>query len=1043
LIRYNMMNCSICGAENIPEAKFCRACGTSLQEHSKEIIVVTEPINVNRFMIKNRFKILKKLGKGGMGEVLLAEDLKLKRKVAIKSILKSSLADNTSKIRFLREAQTASQLDHTNICTIYEIYEEDEKDYIVMQYIDGVTLDQIVGAKKLSIDKILDISVQVCEGMIEAHAKDIIHRDIKPGNIIIDNKGTVKILDFGLAKFTDDATDKTGAGADSDLTQKGFVMGTIAYISPEQAKGKDLDRRSDIFSFGVVLYEMLEGKNPFRVDEQIETLYNVLNKKIEFERDIPAELKEIVSKALEKDRGKRYPDFASLKEDLDAFQEFYARLKERKAQARVTEIINLEEQEKILEEAQKTSDKENLGEMVDRIKRMKASTERVEPTRKKSFKPLWAVPIVALALIVVLFQVFKNKEKNISPNAIKEGRFYIYLHPLENETGDTPVAEMLNYLLLESLNQFAEFKIIDRATALSTVGQQSEGSEATAAQNPTGAGKIEQPIPAALKQKFNIDIRFELSGAIKKARDTYTIDAYLKSEAEGTKPVRIPASGLNKDSFLQTQVDMLADGVYRHVFPDQTKKPEIKRLERIYGNNWTTFADFYTGLGYFNKVEYSKAEKYFKKSQDLLISKYYLSQIYYFIGKRDEALELIHQVISLVDKLTPSLQARARAMEARLNFKFNDEVKYLEQLKDEFPFSPDILFELGEAYFHHANPIKAMEYYQQVLALDKDYSKALNHLGYCYSYIGDHTQALKAFERYSELDQTPNSFDSLGDGHFYYGQLEFARSMKISAVSQTDEQISYPYQTLADIYILKGEYEQANLALKKYRHLERDKSAEAYVLAKQAFMQYNDRQYPQALELIDQSLAAHDAVDINDSTTPEVHWLKGLILLALDKLAESKEQLQWLDRFRIQFNLDKDNFKAAYKYFIHLNALILEKENRLPEAEETFKALLAMKNSLSYWITYYNYQFFHTEYTRFLSRQKKYQEALDQLSQCLNFNGNYLPALWVKADLLEKLNKGDEAKPVYEKIAELYGQSGEKNYYRNRLKEKLRPLPVH
>ena len=1021
------MECSVCGAENVKNAKFCKACGASLGGGSKEIALVTEQLPTDRFVIKDRFKILKKLGKGGMGEVLLAEDVKLGRKVAIKSIIRTNLSDTTSKIRFLREAQTASQLDHTNICTIYEIYEEDERDYIVMQYIDGVTLDQIIGVKKLSIDKIIDISIQVCNGMIEAHNKEIIHRDIKPGNIMIDNKGVVKILDFGLAKFTSDSAVKTDGRVDSDLTQKGFVMGTVAYISPEQAKGKPLDKRTDIFSFGVVLYEMIEAQNPFRVDEQIETLYNVLNKKVEFTRDIPEELKEIVRKALEKDRENRCPDFASLKEDLEAFQEFYARLKARNAESRVTEIIDFTEQAQILEEVQKTSDKENLGEMVDRIKKMKASTERVEPTQNRKLKFLLALPILLLLLIAGYFLVIKSKDTG---PLVKTGEtFYIYLHPFENKTGDKNLPEMLDYLLLESLNQFDEFKTIDKDMALSLMEKD-----------------IEPVDYQLLKSKFNINIKFELTGKVSKESDFYTVDARLSpmDKEKGSKSYPLTSTGKALDSFLSIQVETLTRQTYDHLFAAKHRDLHMKKVVAIFGSKWEAFSNFYAGFLFHKRLEPGKAEYYLKKSQDLLISKYYLADLYYFRGRRKEAADIIDEMMPNIGKLPPSLQLKVQAIRARLIYDYNKEIEYWNRLKDRVPYSKEVFYQLGEAHFHHANPQEAIKSYNEALKLDPRYSNALNHLGYCYSYLGEHSMAIQFFLDYRTLDETANSFDSLGDGYFFSGELVNAIAMKERAVlpDENNERLSYPYQTLADIYILRDQYEKAKQELENYLQWEKADRNKASVLATRAYINYKDRQYPRALELIDQSLQTHDSRDIKDNTA-EAHWLKGLISLALDNLAAAKKELQWLNQFKEKYHLDKDNFHEAFKYLIHLEALILEKENQLQESDQRFKLLINdMKYKLSYWTTYFNYQFFHTEYVKFLTRNQRDNDALLEVNRCLEFSGNYIPALCLKAQILEKYNQLEEVKSVYEKIAELLGESDEENYQRNLLKNKMKQYQI-
>ena len=1007
------MKCSECGAENTADAKFCKTCGEPLEPApSRDITLVSEKLTMRNRVIKNRFKVIKKLGKGGMGEVFLAEDIKLKRKVAIKSILTQTLSETSSKARFLREAQTASQLDHPNICTIYEIYEEDDRDYIVMQYVDGITIDQITKLKPLSINKILDIAIQVCDGMIEAHSKEIIHRDIKPGNIMVDKNGVVKILDFGLAKFSSESASKRNISVDTNLTEKGIVLGTVSYLSPEQASGKPLDLRTDIFSFGILLYELLEGKNPFKEEEQISTLYNVLKKEVEFNREMPEALKNIIRKILEKDKKKRYPDFSLLKDDLEQFRLDYARWKEPQVAEGGTEIIDYREQEKLLKELQKSSDNEELGDIVYRIKKFKASTERVPSNKKRKIKLLLIPTVLILVLAAVLLLTRKT-----GTSWVNEGeKFYIYLHNFENKTGEKPLSEMIDHLLVESLNQFDEFKTINKETALSITGK--------------GSKKVDLMV---LKDTFNIIC--ELFGTISREKNSYIIDAQLKPIGKKSESYNITASGNYRDSLLRSQVDLLARRVYLKFFRHKEKDLEIKKISRIFGRDWDQFSQFYAGLRFFKKVEYKKAAHYFLKSRDLLISKYYLAKIYDFDGDRNKSLNLVKAILSNANKLTPALRLKVQALNARLNFLYTDAIKNLEQLKNEFLFSKEAFFELGEAYFHHAAPIQAKKYYEQALALDEQYSEAINHLGYCHSYIGEHNKAIELFEDYRRLDQTANSFDSLGDGYFYQGYLQDAEEMKKSAVSVEDDKIAYPYQSLADIYILKDRYRQAEEALREYERLEPTRQAKAYALAKRAFFQYKNRKYQRALAFIDQSLETFDPRDINENNA-EAHWLKGLILLKLNKVEESKAQLEWLRAFKNQYRLDRDNFNSPFKYFLHLEALISENENQSDKAEESFRYLIDMKNKLSYWITYYNYQFFHTEYAKYLSRNQRYKEALEELDRCLAFNnGRYIPGLWLKANILEKLND-DERFEVYKQIAELYGESTEKNYLRDLLKKK-------
>lgn len=208
----------------------------------------------------SHYRILSRLGAGGMGEVYLAEDAKLHRRVALKLLPAEFCQDSQRAARFLREAQAASALNHPNICTIHEINDECDSPFIAMEYVEGETLDAKIKRRELSLAETLDLALQISDALSEAHAHGIVHRDIKPANIILNRRGQVKILDFGLAK-------KIAAQSEAEtqqlLSQAGMILGTVAYMSPEQARGLAVDARTDVWSFGVVLYEMWRAKSPF------------------------------------------------------------------------------------------------------------------------------------------------------------------------------------------------------------------------------------------------------------------------------------------------------------------------------------------------------------------------------------------------------------------------------------------------------------------------------------------------------------------------------------------------------------------------------------------------------------------------------------------------------------------------------------------------------------------------------------------------------------------------------------------------------------
>jgi serine/threonine protein kinase len=268
----------------------------------------------------SHYKILEKVGEGGMGEVYLAEDTKLERNVALKFLSLKMTSDRVARKRFEREAKAAAALNHPNIVTFHEINEFEGQTYIAMEYVEGETLKE---RKGMPIEEILHIAVQVCEGLEEAHQVGIVHRDIKLQNLIINKSNRVKILDFGLAKLK---------GA-SKITHEISRLGTVDYMSPEQARGEETDRRTDIWSFGMVLYEMVFGQLQFKGDNKQAVIYSIINESpkppSEIRDNVPAGLEKIIFKCLRKDRKNRYPSVQPLLSDLKKLEKFLKRKGEK------------------------------------------------------------------------------------------------------------------------------------------------------------------------------------------------------------------------------------------------------------------------------------------------------------------------------------------------------------------------------------------------------------------------------------------------------------------------------------------------------------------------------------------------------------------------------------------------------------------------------------------------------------------------------------------------------------------------------------------
>jgi serine/threonine protein kinase/Tfp pilus assembly protein PilF len=402
----------------------------------------------------SHYRIIEKIGAGGMGEVYLAEDLRLERKVAIKFLPQHLTKDKENVERFEREAKATAALYHPNIITIYEIAEDDNQTFIVMEYIDGQSLRTKIENGFSELDEILDITKQICGGLSEAHKADIVHRDIKPENILIDRSGHVKILDFGLAKLK----------GVSKLTKETSTLGTIHYMSPEQVQGQEVNHRSDIWSLGIVFYEMLTRKLPFKGDYEQAVIYSIMNDEPEspsnIKYEIPVELDPIIKKILNKNPQQRYQNIDGLISDLDALN-------------------------------------------ADR-KSNYTSKEKDKNQSKKSRKNIILGLTVFISIIIVAIgYIFLNKSPET--NRVIDS---VAVLPLENMSGDPDqeyFSDGMTEALITELSRIKALKVISRTSVMRFKNTQ-------------------KPIPEIAKQ---LNVEAVIEGSVLKAGDKVRITAQL------------------------------------------------------------------------------------------------------------------------------------------------------------------------------------------------------------------------------------------------------------------------------------------------------------------------------------------------------------------------------------------------------------------------------------------------------------------------------------------------------------------------------------